>query len=505
MSFFFLYFQALRGDTCNLIYVDESAYVATSAYSEILPMLQTDGGHMILTSSHKRGQDSREFVNIDRLRSNETLINNVIHVCRSHVRDIVSGTVTSVFCPCFVFQQPLHMKTNHSYMKITSLFAQSTRLEDQDNEDEGDKWSAMKVSMMSELGVLPPQSRMDLLDVEAPTVLSTPEAATAFCSKLIPVEEYVSDNPVRSDLIFSKSITVYIDPTPTDVGSSLHALSFVTKATPTDPTMNTLYVLLAVEEFETNDLERLSNDGLKALGTVLMQTCLILHELYGGYFTTIYVVPEANSICVIPLWKFCGDYYNMSGGLKEKGIEMYTTTMVKRKQRALPDYKVKVKKPKLDKDALQTRDQVALDSLRIICAQNEERNVNRNTLEYRVGYALGKKKVQYMYHFFSSIYNPDKKRKAEFVAATHLWAFWVRRRNPLITSVFRFVTDKLGLLQIKHSVNSVTGQRTYSVGGKATSKGQYVQDDAAIALVMSTVLCEEFTNNTFAGRLLRLE
>jgi hypothetical protein len=475
-------------------------------------MLQTDGGHMILASSHKRGQDGRKFVDIQRLRSDDIIVNNTTHVCRSHLNALMRAAVASVCCPCFIFQQPSHIETDPAYMNIARSF---THRGDGCDED----LTATKSAMLSELGILPPADHLELLGIENPMRLAVPAASQRFCSSLIRVEDYVCANPAN-DLVFSTDIVVYIDPTPTNVGTSFHAMAFAAKATVTNPAPGATrahYVILAAEEFETRDIERTSQDGLRALAIVFMRTCLVLHRLYEGYFRTFYVAPEANSIHVGSFWDFCSQLYTTDTALRDAGVSILATTIALRKPRSPDDIgasdekcrpRDRAAKRRYEKEYSTTSEMtVSKYRKRVAQEKTDEWLADEYLLEnvhYRLGYALGKTKVIKMYSFFSTLYNPSNGNAADVRGAERMWAYWIARRNPG-ASVFRHLTDRLELLEIRPVVNNVTGTVAYKIGGKCSSRdGAYEQDDLAVATVMSVMLCSDFASNVFRGHLTRL-
>ena len=85
-------------------------------------------------------------------------------------------------------------------------------------------------------------------------------------------------------------VTVYIDPAPTDAGSSLHAISVVGNA-------GHLLVLLAVEEFTTRAADPDTLDPVQAMARVFVNTMAVLNILHGEITTVCVALKPIPGLC----------------------------------------------------------------------------------------------------------------------------------------------------------------------------------------------------------------
>jgi len=345
---FFL--QCLRGSTFNYIYLDEMCFLRPTVFGEVLPMLQTDSGHLVLTSSHKSGQDRRRFVDMHDLRSDAILINNVTHVCASHIVDMLNSKVSVPCCTCYLFSRPHHFISSLDIRKISTAFSTLSGANGHNVRQE----ITSKTAMLSEMGIIPPGVTTESLtgdDIDlSGTRLASNAGVDRMCSQLVDVHmhtaytyspdivsEYVAgrQHVTTGSLLFDPVIVVYVDPTQHDVGQSMHAMAFVTRANniqesadyirrgtlPTDH-----YVLLAFEEFQTAWVSH-DNDRYEALAQTFISTCGVLTSLYNGYFERIIVVPESNGSCANNFWRLCRSKYARNSYLMKQNIEILCTTV----------------------------------------------------------------------------------------------------------------------------------------------------------------------------------
>lgn len=494
-----VFLQILRGDTYNYVFVDESCFVRPSAFGEVVPMLLTDNGHMVLTSSHKSGQDSRTFVDMKSLRRTQILINNVVHVCPNHIVSMLNNDVTAMCCPCYLFHQPHHITADADYRRILNAFSQRSgpRVDDDETGD-------AKTVMLSEVGILPPGLSLQDVNDSTKRQLASVRGSEKFCSKLVDVRDYVILGRKRH-LVFSRDIVVYIDPAPTNVGRSYHAMCFVTRAEELNPQPGETryrYVILAVEEFQTDDVDSQTRDGLLALATVFTTTCSVLTRLYEGYFTTFIVAPEANSIHVDPFWSRCGVLYAKDPTLIRSQVTILGTTIQTPSVKArMTDCEKEIRKrykPYLKKKEITSAKAYEFQYLFDKCDYEP-----KNAQSYRIGYALGGNKVSKIYNFFSSFYNPTSGNVCDVSCATTIWSWWIGQYNR---SIPVYVAKKLELLEIRPTISQTTGKTVYKIGGKKKEKdGSFVQDDLPIAVVMSVCLCADICGGCYRGDLVRLE
>ena len=497
-------FQILRGDTHNYIFVDESCFVRPALYGEVVPMLLTDNGHMVLTSSHKSGQDARSYIDMNSLRQAEILINNIAHVCRNHILSMLDNEIAAMSCLCYLFHQPHHITADSDYRRILNAFSQRSGGEHQEDEAIN-----CKTAMLSEIGILPPGAALKDIRDGAKRQLATRKGKERFCSELVRVSDYTYGE--NTQLVFAKEVVVYIDPTPTDVGRSLHAMCFVARAervqrVPGDTRFH--YVLLAAEEFATEDIECWDGqrygvaggggDGMNALANVFMTTIGVLTRLYEGYFTTYIVAPEANGIHVDPFWTNCSAIYARNPDLfSSRGITILSTTIPSPSNRKKRDGPQKFPKHSSRKS------RAGPYSVNADVLETDNYESSRKSSAFRIGYVLGSEKVGKIYNFYSTMYNPPSGNVNSVTCAIEIWGWTLMRKSD---SVPYYIAKSLELLEIRPSVNHITGKTAYKIGGKRTDgKGGFIQDDLAIAVVMSVSLCEQISTGQYKGDLVRLE
>jgi len=465
-------------------------------------MLLTDNGHLVLASSHKSGQDTRTFVDMSSLRRTEILINNVVHVCSNHIVSMLQNDVTAMCCPCYLFHQPHHITADADYRRILNAFSQRSGSRNNDGENDD-----AKTAMLSEIGILPRGLSPQELNDTTKRQLASSRGSEKFCSNLIDVRDYIVLGKQR--MIFSREVVVYVDPAPTNVGRSCHAMCFVTRAEEVNPQPGQTrfrYVILAVEEFQTDDVEPQTKDGLFALATVFIGTCSVLTRLYEGYFSTFVVAPEANSIHVDPFWSRCGVLYAKDSSLIDSEITILSTTIqapcVKTKQSAA-EKRLKRRNNKYRPYKKRNEDMsVSAYELNRLCEESEYGTYNK-VKSYRIGYALGSNKVRKIYNFFSSLYNPTSGNVCDVSCASTIWSWWIGRDYD---SIPFYVAKKLELLEIRPTINQITGKTVYKIGGKGTGKdGSFTQDDLPIAVVMSVCLCADICEGHYKGDLVQLE
>lgn len=289
--------DTLRGQTLNLIYVDETNFIKPTIYQEVLPMLNTGNARMICMSSQKNGQDKKSFVDLTRIRIKSMLMCSVSYVCAAHALAMITDDRIKVSkCLCYFFSQPFHINPGGDYRNLCSAFSvRSGGAEDGTRES---KLQA-KISLLAEIGVMPPGlSKQDLLKMNITNMkLATQAGHDHIMTSSMQVMDYVVHRS-KTDLVFDNSIVVYVDPSPHDRNTSFNAMCFVTRAR--KPDYNTCpsiqkYVILGVEEFSTEDVDSVNKDVAFALAKVFIYHVAALTTIYNGYFDEVIVVPENNS------------------------------------------------------------------------------------------------------------------------------------------------------------------------------------------------------------------
>ena len=562
----FSYHQVLRGKTANLIYIDEACFIRPIAYTEALPMLQTDLCKVVLTSSHKLSRSSTEFLDITDLRSDEIILNNVTGVCKNHISSMLSENVTSMFCMCNAFSEPDHQKADSEFRRISNTFSRSiahclntsstknggTNDGSSTHNDVGDV--SHKEALLSEMGIL--VGAEDLKDIEncGRYNLATTEAFEALCSNLIPVHDHTvgSHGTSNSALVFDREITVYIDPSPTNAGSSFHAMCFVTRAhrvrKPTDDDddggttgshgVDQHFTIMAVQDFEAADVDEETRDGAKAMAAVFMETCDAIDKIYGGYFTQYYVAPEANSFNIDPFWINCQSLFRgQYAHLKESSrVSILATTISKLTGKAKLQNKIQdTDSIVLAKTLLSTQDYMstlhsaaAASSSSTAPTTSEKRqmaeqasaqsyatykaemrlkeNIQVTTTDYddmRIGYVMGASKVMQIFSFYRTIYNPSRSNKCDLRCASFCYGSTIRDRLPNASLPY-YIGEALEVLELKSYNTGVGKKTTYKISGKKTKSTGFIRDDLAIAIVMSVTLCDEINSGKFKGVFVRL-
>lgn len=479
------------------MFVDESCFVRPSAFGEVVPMLLSDNAHLVLTSSHKSGQDHKTYVDMKSLRRKQILLNNVVHVCPNHIVSMLNNDVTAMCCPCYLFQQPHHITADADYRRIMNAFSlrSGPRVDDSETRD-------AKTAMLSELGILPPGLSLQDVNDTTKRQLASTRGSEKFCSRLVDVKDYIIFGGKRH-LLFSRDVVVYIDPAPTDVGRSYHAMCFVTRAEEVNPQPDQTryrYVILAVEEFQTDDVDSHSTDGLLALATVFITTCSLLTRLYEGYFTTFIVAPEANSIHVDPFWTRCGVLYAKDPTLIDSQVTILSTTIEKPSKKTIRGgTKLKDRyKPYQKRNDITSANDYEFQRL---CSQVAYGQ--KTSRSYRIGYVLGCNKVSKIYNFFSNLYNPTSGNVSDVSCASQIFSWFIGRENE---SIPFYVAKKLEMLEIRPTISQITGKTVYKIGGKRREKdGSFVQDDLPISVVMSVCLCADVCGGCYKGNMVRLE
>ena len=400
----------------------------------------------------------------------EILINNVTHVCPNHINGLLTGEVTALACLCHLFHQPHHITADAEYRRIMNAFGQRS--------DDNDATTA-KSALLSELGILPPGVTPTSVAATTTLRLASPDGFRRMCTRQTPVHEYVMTGKFNHAL-FSREVIVYMDPAPTDVGRSYHAMSFVTRAE--EEGGNQHYVILAAEEFETTTMDPKEKDWLRALAKVFMVTCSILVRQYSGYFHTFTVAPEANSIPLDRFWGMCGVLYGLDESLCDTII---LSTVIPANVPPLRREK-HITGPPHKRAYLQ--------------AAEEVKRIERNSsASYRIGYILGADKVARISSFYADCYNPGYGNTKDLTCASLVWSQCLNR-----VGIPHYIAVKMETLELRPKRSS-GGKTTYKIGGKSQIGGSFVCDDLAVSVAMSVSLCGDILDGAFNGKLVRLD
>lgn len=450
-------------------------------------MVTTDECHMVLTSSHKAGQDTKTFLEFSTLRIQDIIINNISHVCQNHLLSMLDSNVTASNCICYMFQQPQHITCDSTYKRILNCFYSNNQGDGMSKSDPNNQ----KAAMLSEIGILPPLNYLGNLNGIKCTQLAAPHAKNKLCSNLLNITDIL--NGTNKNKKISREVVVYIDPAPTDVGRSYHAMCFVTRAENIHPSPDAAqynYIILAVDEFETRNVCPDSMDGLSALASVFMNTCSVLTTLYNGYFQTYYVAPEANSMHIDNFWRRCS---HLLVKMKLPGIKIVSTLIPIPHSKDSYHGESKIHRH-INKEFRSRPYTTGVGNLLTDLVEHQ------NKEHFRIGYTLGMKKVPKIYNFYTTLYNPSSGKINDLVCSDMIWSFWIRK-NTKCLSIPYYIGLKLEDMELRPITNSVTGKTTYKISGKKGSTGpHFVQDDLAISVIMSVMLCMEILTNMYTGK-----
>ena len=503
-------FQCIRGDTFNVVVVDEANFIRSSIYNEILPMISTDLGKLILVSSHRNhSAETSNFVDIDSLRGNDILVNNVVHVCSAHIASLLKEKIPLSFCICYMFSQAPHISMNQTYSRIVSAFAnRNSNNSEITDEEASDKLETNHFSsLMSEMGIvhsgLHPLTAGQNINVNDMRLASL-AGRQHLISKQINVHRYLTCD---SKLQFNRTIVVYIDPAPTEhTFRSLNAMTFVTYAyeTKNEDISDTQhhYVVLAIEEFHATQYEQRPGFSMQTLAKVFLQTCDVLYRLYEGYFNHVLLAPEANTINLEgDFWDECRRLYRAKYNSFHENLTIEST---------LIEYNPFGKKsPAIDgddDDALIPRQKRQKSSNEVrIEKQKYKKQKQENMKRYRIGYMLQSEKVNRLYNFFTSCYNFRPGNIADLTCAEYMWSTTIVDTNDLA----EYLADAMDVLRLKRKNNrhgiSTNSINQYTISGKREMKKSFIQDDLAICTAFSTLLCEDYVHERLLCKLERLQ
>ena len=513
---------AHRGDTYNLIFIDETNFLPPIIFHEIIPNLTCGSAKLICTSSQKNGQDSRPFVNIKKVRLDKITTNVVEFVCPNHCLDLIrQDQVQYSMCLCNTFQQPFHINTGSDMRKLMSAFSVK------DHSGTGDDASEemdSKATMLSEIGIMPPGITKQELEGFGAAIskmrMTADSARKFFLESKMDVESWLLTDPES----VNTTIVAYMDPTPTSYKSenletfdkSMHAITFVTK-------IEEKTVVLGMEEFTTQMLERDSHDAMKALASAFMAQVYALHTFYGGHFTDVILIPEVNSFDLDNMWFKCGEIYkkdpipvcimapaiirNNVGGRND--TDSTTANEVRKKRRYKKTYldngrvilvdtgkEMDLVENQFEDEVMDTlaESNYMSDSLSALTMTGTELSsiIKKNSMDgldkkYKIGFRMDTDKVSLFINFYSNVFNFNK-----FLMAKRTMSFSKGGKCELDS----YLLEKLDGVVIT-TTTTKTGKRTMHVSGKKTTgknKNKHVADDLSVSTVMASALFDVYTN-----------
>eukprot|EP00058_Branchiostoma_floridae_P005707 XP_002591195.1 hypothetical protein BRAFLDRAFT_105397 [Branchiostoma floridae] len=544
--------NSLRGLTFNMVIVDEAHFVPGNVYETFLPWTATDDGAMIMLSSHKCGQDKNSYVDLNNVRMSGILMNTVGYVCRHHLLSMVRAPHIGILsCLCNFFSQPLHINTGKDYKKMMAAFTlQSGSFSDTETDPVNNK-----TAMLSEVGGIPQGlNKDDLVNVNVKKISLANESGTRhFMVQSIPVEAYLCTG-TRTDMTFSEDVLCYIDPSPTDVTRSYNAMAFVTVATKplylpnrsnrpdVGEVMFNKYVVLAHEDYRPRWIDPDNSlDDMTIMAQVFMNTVRAITLLYGGYFKRFIVVPESNALAVDTFWAACGLYLaqevyasvlcpqnvyivctvtntRIASGRRppEHKAERITRHVKQRHDNRFNPYSTSDSQNQLLRlypqrsyflnnsliplpiNTESYKPQIEMLTQEEI-AQNRMRDMDAPPM-FKLGYSLGRDKVQRFWDFFTRCYNRNPSNLSDITCARQIFSFWLTCKRESIPSYIARNMAAISLHRNQKSSNSWTCS-----GKDRVSDGTYVRDDSALVIVMATTILADIINGTYMGKFIRLE
>ena len=500
--------NTLRGQTFNCMFIDETNFLPPSIYTEILPMITTGKGRMILMSSQKCGQNNREFVDLTTVRMEGMLMNVVGYVCRRHVISVLRAKEMNITCClCNFFSRPLHVTTGESYKRMLSAFGST-------NGREAHGTMSDDVTMLSEVGGIPgglKQQELNSLDLNR-MQLANASGTKHMITSSVDVLHHISR--ADSGKVFHKEVVVYIDPAPTDVMSSYSAIAAVTRAEVTeDRSGKANYVILACEEFRPSVLCATNRDEMEAIADMFMNMVRSIILIYGGHFNRFIVAPEANAISVDRFWDKCRSklsqqtYYSI---VNDYNVTILSTVIEGsgRKERVGEKRRAPMSHSGVAQKRIHMSDIVELTRAEVLAYETGS-NVNEcedTQPSFRLGYSIGANKVAKFWDFFSSCYNISPSNTTNVTCATAVYSYSLYKKGVSIPTT---IANSLEGLTLRRKRNSGTRGNLYSISGKGSligcDKKEKQRDDLATAIICAVVLFGDIKTGTYNGRFLRLE
>ncbi|ARW78092.1 DNA packaging terminase subunit 1 [Common bottlenose dolphin gammaherpesvirus 1 strain Sarasota] len=112
--------NSIRGQTFNLLYIDEANFIKKDALPSILGFMLQKNAKLIFISSSNSTDKSTSF--LYRLKNaHERLLNVVSYVCPEH-RDDFNMQETLVSCPCYRLHIPVYITIDEDIKTTTNLF-----------------------------------------------------------------------------------------------------------------------------------------------------------------------------------------------------------------------------------------------------------------------------------------------------------------------------------------------------------------------------------------------
>ncbi|ALE14741.1 ORF29 [Felid gammaherpesvirus 1] len=245
--------NSIRGQTFNLLYIDEANFIKKDSLPSILGfMLQKDAKLIFISSVNSSDQTTSFLYNLK--NASEKMLNVVNYVCTQHKEDFnLQDSIVS--CPCFRLHIPSYITINESIKNTTNLFLDGTFT----TELIGDTTSTSQSSVYRVVS----ESSLNQFD-------------------LCRIDTCVPNINLNSTLY------IYVDPAYTN---NSEASGTGVGAVVTFKNNKQRAVILGIEHFFLKDLTGAAAMQIANCVSCLVKSIIILHP----FITKIYVAVEGNS------------------------------------------------------------------------------------------------------------------------------------------------------------------------------------------------------------------
>ena len=432
-------------------------------------MIQTGQGRIILMSSQKVQHKNRDIIDIGLLRSTAITSNHVYYICVPHLKKMASIGKISNICICYLFSHPFHITNDSSLQAIVNLFREHRDVTDTSK-------NVIDFSILKEHGVDINLIYEDVETISNNSNLCTRYARQHFITNSIPLKVWISENNVKYHV--SKTVMVYIDPAPVVSETSFNAICFVTRVNSSSIENNSYrYVVIGLENFKSDKYDPNTQNYQVANANILMKDINAICEIYEGYFDTFVIAPEADSIGMEQFGLHCKMLLQNYPKLKaQNGPKMYFTTIKQQQERAANNNEMT--------DTVQTTSQQSMKrgkkrkhSIEIPLLLNDE-TLQTQDEKYRIGYNLGRHKINTYLDFILKEYN-----SLNISCAFEIFGYSLCSENISIPTL---IADGLDNLTLKEKY--LNGKKILQISGKKQVNGRFIKDDIPDAFINSIAL-----------------
>lgn len=256
LTFFYcsFYQQSIRGQTFNLLYIDEANFIKKDSLPSILGfMLQKDAKLIFISSVNSSDQTTSFLFKLK--NANEKMLNVVSYVCSQHKEDF-NLQESIVSCPCYRLHIPTYITIDESIKNTTNLFLDGVFT----TELMGDASNITKTNIHKVIGD-PALTQFDLCRLDLTNVEATQN--------------------------LSNTLYMYVDPAYTNnteaSGTGIGAII---------PSINnSRCVVLGIEHFFLKELTGASTVQIANCVVTLIKSLLVLHP----FIKQIHIAIEGNS------------------------------------------------------------------------------------------------------------------------------------------------------------------------------------------------------------------